>query len=74
MKKILALLAVVGAVSSPAYAFDWGACKAEIDKFCPGEKDDEKIWSCLQKHDIDLSKECDNNAHSKYEEATGKKK
>lgn len=57
-----------------AHAFDWKVCEAEIAKFCPGETDNEKIWSCLQKNDIDLSETCDNEGHSKYEEESGKKK
>ncbi len=67
------LLAAAAFVPS-AYAFDWSVCKAEMDKFCAGETDDEKIWACLQKHDIDLSEKCDNEGHSKYEATTGKKK
>jgi hypothetical protein len=67
-------LAATASFTSAAHAFDWSVCKAEIDKFCAGEKDDEKIWACLQKHDIDLSEKCDNEGHSKYEAATGKKK
>lgn len=71
----LALVAALMAASSPAKAaFDWSACKAEIEKFAKGETDDEKIWAALQKHDVDLSEGCDNNGHSKYEAATGKKK
>lgn len=72
--KLAILSASVILAASSAQAFDWSACKAETEKFCAGEKDDEKIWACLQKHDIDLSEGCDNNAHSKYEKETGKKK
>ena len=70
---LFAASAVVTAASA-AFAFDWKPCEAEITKYCPGEKDDEKIWACLQKHDVDLSEKCDNEGHSKYEAATGKKK
>jgi hypothetical protein len=71
----LFLVIAFAASIQPAHAaFDWAPCKAEIEKYCPGEKDDEKIWACLQKHDIDLSEKCDNDAHSVYEKETGKKK
>ncbi len=72
----LALLSasIVMAASAAQAAFDWSPCAAEIEKFAKGETDDEKIWAALQKHDVDLSEGCDNNGHSKYEAATGKKK
>ncbi len=66
-------IALVFAASN-AMAFDWSVCKDEIAKYCAGETDDEKIWACLQKHYIDLSKNCDKHGHSQYEAATGKKK
>ncbi len=69
----IAMFSFILAASS-AQAFDWKVCEAEIAKYCAGEKDDEKIWACLQKHDIDLSEKCDNEGHSKYEATTGKKK
>ncbi len=75
--KVTRLLLVSSSIvfaASSAQAFDWSVCKAEVDKYCAGEKDDEKIWACLQKHDIDLSEKCDNEGHSKYEASTGKKK
>ena len=78
MRKSLLLSVIMTAspmlAASSAKAFDWKACDAEIAKFCPGEKDDEKIWACLQKHDVDLSEKCDNEGHSKYEKESGKKK
>lgn len=79
MRTLLACVSVVFAISTISAAqaagkFDWSVCSAEIQKYCPSEKDDEKIWACLQKHDIDLSEKCDNEGHSKYEAATGKKK
>lgn len=77
MRNIIATLAFLLVVSfSPAAnaAFDWSPCAAEIEKFAKGETDDEKIWAALQKHDIDLSENCDNKGHSAYEASTGKKK
>ena len=79
MRKSLAVIGFIMAVAAAQAAFsadkiDWaGHCKAEIEKFkCSG--DDEAMYQCLLKHDADLSKDCDNNAHSKYEEISGKKK
>jgi hypothetical protein len=76
MRNLLIALAFIAALASTSAhaAFDWSPCAAEIEKFAKGEKDDEKIWAALQKHDIDLSEKCDNEGHSKYEAATGKKK
>ena len=78
MKKNRLLLAVISAVTiyssvASAVDFDWTDCKDEISKFCIEDKDNEKIWACLQEHDIDLSAPCD-KAHSVYEEKTGKTK
>ncbi len=78
MKKILLSLGLVLALSAtPAFAekADWSKCAKEMDKFCKTVKatDDEAVWACLQKHDIDLSKTCDAE-HGKYEAASGKKK
>jgi len=72
--QIATIAASIVLAASNAHAFDWKVCEAEIAKFCPGEKDNEKIWACLQKHDIDLSEKCDNEGHSKYEKESGKKK
>jgi len=72
---------VVGAEASivfvpPAFAadFDWSPCTKEIAQWCKDVKGDEAIYQCLLRHDADLSKTCDNNGHSKYEELTGKTK
>ena len=82
MRITLASLGLLVAVTASSSAFaadkvDWTPCNAEIEKFCKGvkEKDGEDgIYQCLLKHDADISKSCDNDAHSKYEEATGKTK
>jgi hypothetical protein len=68
-------LSTLSTVAMAADKVDWTPCNAEIEKFCKGvhEKDgEEALYQCLLKHDIDLSKTCDNGAHSKYEKATGK--
>jgi len=64
-------LAIIGSSTANAAPFDWRACNAETAKFCPTEKNDEKIWACLQAHDADLSVKCDTQ-HSVYEVKTGK--
>ena len=78
MRKSIATLGFIIAVSASPLAFaadfDWSPCKAEIDQYCKDTKGDEAIYQCLLKHDADLSKTCDNGAHSKYEELTGKAK
>lgn len=79
MKKTLLALGAIMALSafSPAQAnkVDWKVCAKEMEKFCKAvdAKDDEAVWACLQKHDIDLSKTCD-VAHGEYEKLSGKKK
>lgn len=72
-KKFFFKLAALIAISFNANAidFEWKACKSEIANLCKGEKDNEKIWACLQTYDIDLSTECDIE-HSEYEKLTGK--
>ena len=81
-KLALALFAVMLA-ASPAFAFDnpaghkvdWAPCEADIKKTkCEDalKKGEEDLYQCLLKHDEDLSKGCDNDAHSKYETLTGK--
>ena len=82
MRKSLATMAFVLSISAASAVFaddhkvDWaGHCKAEMEKFkCDANGKDEDIYQCLLKHDADISKDCDNNAHSKYEEITGKSK
>jgi hypothetical protein len=72
MTKFYTLLAAVAVLftASNAFAFDWSPCKAEMEKFkCSG--DDEAVYQCLLKHDVDLSKNCDNGAHTKYEKEKG---
>lgn len=73
----MALLISLGCIS-PAFAadhkVDWAAhCKAEMEKFkCDANGDDDTIYQCLLRHDVDLSKDCDNSAHTPYEKLTGK--
>jgi len=82
MRKSLATLGFIMAVSASTAVFaadhkvDWAAhCKAEIEKFkCDANGDDDTIYQCLLRHDVDLSKDCDNNAHTPYEKLTGKAK
>ena len=69
---LLALTSTSAALA--ADKVDWTPCKSEIEKFCKNIKGEEEIYQCLLKHDVDLSKNCDNNSHSKYEEVTGKTK
>jgi hypothetical protein len=69
---VLSLSTILSPIAN-AEQFDWSACKSEIAQFCPNEKDDEKIWACLQTYDIDLSSSCDKE-HSVYEHKTGKTK
>ena len=69
----LVILSVSAAIA--ADKVDWSPCKPEIEKFCKDVKDksgEEALYQCLLKHDIDLSKTCDNEAHSLYEKLTGK--
>lgn len=79
MSKSLATLSLLMIVASSAafaedHKVDWsGNCKADLEKFkCDANGKDEDIYQCLLKHDKELSKECDENAHSKYEKLTGK--
>ena len=80
MRKSLAALGFIMAVSASATAFaadhkvDWAThCKAELEKFkIDANGDDETIYQALLKHDKELGKDCDENAHSKYEKLTGK--
>lgn len=75
--KIFSIASVLFAYSAlAAEKFDWSPCKTEIDKWCKNVKegDDEAMYQCLLKNDADLSKDCDNKAHSKYEEKTCKVK
>ena len=37
------VLSAIGASIANASPFDWTACNAETTKYCPAEKDDEKI-------------------------------
>ncbi len=58
MKKLLAVVAVVVAMSSVASAHD-GPCKAAREKFCKDVKPGGgAIMKCLKEHDKDLSPEC----------------
>ncbi len=69
-------LAILGA--APGFAadkIDWTPCQTEITKWCQGVKEargEESLYQCLLKRDADLSKRCDNEAHSAYERVTGK--
>ena len=77
MRHALAVFAFVVLISPAARAdkVDWAVCSTEIGKWCQGIREksgEEGIYQCLLKHDADLSKKCDNNAHSKYEQLTGK--
>ena len=82
MKKTLLTLvgifAILGLVSTgwadtKEKPFDWNACKTEVEKYCKDVKGEEKIYSCLEEHDKDLTEKCE-ASHAKYEEMTGKKK
>ena len=55
-------------------AWDWSVCKAEIEKNCKAVdgKNNEAIYACLFKFDIENSPTCD-AAHTKYEIETGRK-
>lgn len=72
------LLSGILAGASPVSAadkVDWSFCQPEINKWCTGVHDksgEEGVYQCLLKHDADLSKKCDNESHSKYEQLTGK--
>lgn len=82
MTKRLAALAL--AVTLPAFTathalaadkVDWSVCQAEITRWCASARaqgGEEGVYQCLLKHDADLSKRCDNEAHSRYEQLTGK--
>ncbi len=77
MRRYLAIVSVATLISSAAHAdkVDWSVCQPEIGKWCQGVKEkggEEAIYQCLLKHDADLSKKCDNDAHSPYEKLTGK--
>jgi len=80
MPKFRAILALTASVlaSSPAFAadkVDWSVCQPEITRWCASSRaqgGEEAIYQCLLKHDADLSKRCDNEAHSRYEQLTGK--
>jgi hypothetical protein len=80
MRNILTSLAVVMTLASASAAFAdvkpyWESkCKAEIEKFKCDKSSDDSIYQCLLKHDVDLSKACDNEAHSIYEKESGKTK
>lgn len=74
------ILTSMVAVCSASVAFaadkvDWSPCQTEITKWCQGVKEksgEEALYQCLLKRDADLSKKCDNDAHSRYEQVTGK--
>lgn len=66
--------AALAAPTVLAADFDWSPCAKEIALYCKDVKGDEAIYQCLLKRDADLSKTCDNNAHTKYEILTKKKR
>ncbi len=71
----LALAVLVSSASFAADKVDWTPCQTEIAKWCPVAHDkggEEGVYQCLLRHDADLSKKCDNESHSKYEQVTGK--
>ncbi len=72
MKKLLFIILISSASFAGAEPFDWNPCKEEISAWCPGEKDDEKIYSCLHSYDGQLSKSCDRQALTPYEVKTNK--
>lgn len=80
MPKHLAAMAITLAAlaTSPALAadkVDWTVCQPEITRWCASARSqggEEAIYQCLLKRDADLSKRCDNEAHSRYEQLTGK--
>lgn len=68
MKQLVAAMGIVFMSTSiyAAEAIDWKVCEKEIKEFqCTG--DDKSIWSCLEKHDDALSKECQ-VSHAKGDE------
>ena len=74
LKYILFVFAILAV--TPAYADaskpDWGNCSTDIAKFkCKEAKSDEEIYTCLIKHDGELSKACDPETTT-YEKLTGK--
>ena len=78
-RMLMALVFTAAATVSPlvfaADKVDWTPCQTEIAKWCSTARDkggEEGIYQCLLKHDADLSKKCDNDSHSKYEQLTGK--
>ena len=78
-QRLAAMALALAAISvSPALAadkVDWAACQPEITRWCGtarAQGGEEAIYQCLLKHDADLSKRCDNEAHSRYEQLTGK--
>lgn len=72
MKKLLFIIIISSASFVGAESFDWSPCKEEIAAWCPGEKDDEKIYSCLHSHDGELSNSCSKKAETPYEIKTNK--
>ncbi len=70
-KILVALFSLSIASIANAEPFDWTACKAETTKYCPAEKDDEKVYACLHDYDSDLSPACD-KSQTAYEVKTGK--
>ena len=76
---LAALIAGIAVLASSqsfaANKVDWTPCQTEIAKWCPTAMEksgEEGVYQCLLKHDADLSKSCDNDSHSKYEQVTGK--
>jgi hypothetical protein len=54
---ILAAALVASAADPAAGKIDWKACEKEIAQFaCKGS--DQEVWSCLEKHDTELSQAC----------------
>lgn len=72
----LVALSASSAVMAEDHKVDWAKnCKSEMEKFkCDPNGKDEDIYQCLLRHDVDLGKDCDNNAHTPYEKLTGKAK
>ncbi len=64
MKTLLATLslALAGLSAAPAVAAEEGAmaaCKADVEKLCPGVKPgDGQVKSCMKEHKDKLSSEC----------------
>ena len=72
MIKSLFIILIFSASFVGAEPFDWSSCKEEISAWCPDEKDDEKIYSCLHSHDGELSNSCSKKAETPYEIKTNK--